>query len=249
VHSYGVQVSTLEQVFLKIGHLTDPAAILKLAVEQNEERKSVQAYGDEEILDQEEEEVKQVNRMNSAPISPSTLSFDEILRTSVDSRSSSSSSGSNPFSRSSGLRMESDSEQGRVEFSLERSETDKTFWTSLKAVLMKRANIFRSSRKYFIFETIIPGLMIIIGVIIAKYGSHEDERSPIRIFNPDMLTLKQKVLMNRTPFDQKNSDVGMEMLASNLPMGDDAFDVYFSNAKRARSDNYEIYGQSVFEFG
>lgn len=243
MHSYGVQVSTLEQVFLKIGHLTDPAAILKLAVEQNEERKSVQAYGDEEILDQEEEEVKQVNRMTSAPISPSTLSFDEILR------SSSSSSGSNPFSRSSELRMESDSEQGRVEFSLERSETDKTFWTNLKAVLMKRANIFRSSRKYFIFETIIPGLMIIIGVIIAKYGSHEDERSPIRIFNPDMLTLKQKVLMNRTPFDQKNSDVGMEMLASNLPMGDYAFDVYFSNAKRARSDNYEIYGQSVFEFG
>jgi len=114
VHSYGVQVSTLEQVFLKIGHLTDPAAILKLAVEQNVDRKSVQAYGDEEILDQEEEEVKQVNRMTSAPISPSTLSFDEILRTSVDSRSSSSSSGSNPFSRSSELRMESDSEQGRV---------------------------------------------------------------------------------------------------------------------------------------
>ena len=32
IRSYGVQITTLEQVFLKIGHLTDPGEILKSAV-------------------------------------------------------------------------------------------------------------------------------------------------------------------------------------------------------------------------
>ena len=37
IRSYGVQISTLEQVFLKIGHLTDPEAILELAVEERKQ--------------------------------------------------------------------------------------------------------------------------------------------------------------------------------------------------------------------
>jgi len=32
IRSYGVQISTLEQVFLKIGHLTEPQDILQCAV-------------------------------------------------------------------------------------------------------------------------------------------------------------------------------------------------------------------------
>lgn len=122
--------------------------------------------------------------------------------------------------------------------------------TNLKAVLAKRAHIYKRSRRYFLFETLIPGLLIIIGVIISKWSSgSKQNRSEPRNFEPELLPWKQKILMNTTPIDLAHSDVGTEVLAANLPRADDAFDVSFDRTKRTKEDNYMQFAWSVFDFG
>ena len=132
----------------------------------------------------------------------------------------------------------------RNEFSLEHSRTDQSFWSNLKAVLYKRANIYRRNRRNFLYETLIPALVILFGTGLSKIS--RTKRSPPEIISPDMFPLPQKILINRTPIDHHNTDVTTDELAYNLPMADTAFDINFDSEKRTREDTYKQFGWNVF---
>jgi hypothetical protein len=145
---------------------------------------------------------------------------------------------------------QSDNERGRSGYSLEHSPTDESFCTNLKAVLRKRTIIYRSNKKFFLMEALVPGIIIIIGILISKYASFKSHaRSDPRHFTTNLLPKKQKTLFNTTPMNQRDSDMGTEVLAYNLPQADTAFDIYFDRSKRTREDSYEVFGWSVFDFG
>lgn len=112
-------------------------------------------------------------------------------------------------------------DSSRVEFSLEHSRIDRSFCSNLKAVLYKRANIYKRNRRHFFFETLIPAVLILIGTGLSKIS--RTTRSPPEIISPDMFPTPQKILVNRTPIDHHNTDVSSDELAYNLPMADTAF--------------------------
>jgi hypothetical protein len=162
----------LEQVFLKIGHLTDPEQILEMTVSEPCE-------------------------LNETPfeISEETARTSEhILSTDPESLSSSRSSLSSDSSRKSIQSFIP------VDFSLDTSQTDERFFTNLKAVLYKRTNTFKRNRRSFLFETVIPALLVLIGVLMSKY-SDKHERSPAQVLEPSMLPQPQHIMINRTPID------------------------------------------------
>jgi hypothetical protein len=108
-------------------------------------------------------------------------------------------------------------------------------------------NIYKRNRRSFLFETLIPAILILLGVIISKLNAQKPSKS--EVLSPSLLPLKQKILINQSPVDWRNSDVSTDVLAANLPMNEDAFEISFDNTRRTREDNYEEFGWSVFEFG
>jgi len=108
-------------------------------------------------------------------------------------------------------------------------------------------NIYKRNRRSFLFETLIPAILILLGVIISKLNAQKPSKP--EVLSPSLLPLKQKILINQSPVDWRNSDVSTDVLAANFPMSEDAFEVTFDNTRRTREDNYEEFGWSVFEFG
>jgi hypothetical protein len=108
-------------------------------------------------------------------------------------------------------------------------------------------NIYKRNRRSFLFETLIPAILVLLGVIISKLNAQKPSKP--EVLSPSLLPLKQKILINQSPVDWRNSDVSTDVLAANLPMNEDAFEVTFDNTRRTREDNYEEFGWSVFEFG
>ena len=108
-------------------------------------------------------------------------------------------------------------------------------------------NIYKRNRRSFLFETLIPAILVLLGVIISKLNAQKPSKP--EVLSPSLLPLKQKILINQSPVDWRNSDVTTDVLAANLPMNEDAFEVTFDNTRRTREDNYEEFGWSVFEFG
>ena len=108
-------------------------------------------------------------------------------------------------------------------------------------------NIYKRNRRSFLFETLIPAILVLLGVIISKLNAQKPSKP--ELLSPSLLPLKQKILINQSPVDWRNSDVSTDVLAANLPMNEDAFEVTFDNTRRTREDNYEEFGWSVFEFG
>jgi ATP-binding cassette subfamily A (ABC1) protein 3 len=185
VRSYGVQISTLEQVFLQIGHLENPEEILDMPdpAMQSAQRSIIQPKAN--FIDNEKVEV----------------------------------------------------------YNLEKSEKDVSFISNLKAVLIKRANIYKRNRRSFLFETLIPSLIILCGVAISKY-SDQWKRSPVKDVSPDLYPLKQKLLVNKTPIDYLRSDLTPEKLIANLPQN--VFDVtYDENVYKS----YDEFSKAIYDFG
>ena len=108
-------------------------------------------------------------------------------------------------------------------------------------------NIYKRNRRSFLFETLIPAILVLLGVIISKLNAQKPSKP--EVLSPSLLPLKQKILINQSPVDWRNSDVSTDVLAANFPMNEDAFEVTFDNTRRTREDNYEEFGWSVFEFG
>ena len=90
----------------------------------------------------------------------------------------------------------SDNEKGLPSsfYSLEHSPTDETFCSNLGAVLLKRVNIYKRNRRSFLFELLIPAVLVLLGVIISKVNQRKGSHA--KTLSPSMLPLKQKLLMN-----------------------------------------------------
>jgi ATP-binding cassette, subfamily A (ABC1), member 3 len=121
-----------------------------------------------------------------------------------------------------------------------------SFASNLKAVLIKRANIYKRNRKSFLYESLIPALIILCGVAISKF-SERFQRSPPKLVSASLLPPKQKLLINRTPVNAFDSDILPELLVANLPLN--AFDVTYDENKRVSTDSYDVFGQAVYQFG
>jgi hypothetical protein len=77
-------------------------------------------------------------------------------------------------------------------------------------------NIYKRNRRSFLFETLIPAILVLLGVIISKLNAQKPSKP--EVLSPSLLPLKQKILINQSPVDWRNSDVSTDVLAANLPM-------------------------------
>jgi len=55
-----------------------------------------------------------------------------------------------------------------IGYSLESSATDTGFFNNLGAVMLKRVNIYKRSRKAFFMEAVVPSILMFLGTWVAK---------------------------------------------------------------------------------
>jgi len=74
------------------------------------------------------------------------------------------------------------------------NDLDVSFRNNLKAVLYKRLNNYRRNKKAIFNEVIVPSLIMVVGVSLARITY--PFRSPSRIFDANLLYLPQKLMIN-----------------------------------------------------
>ena len=95
------------------------------------------------------------------------------------------------------------------------NDSDHSFCNNFSGLCKKKVNSFRRDKRLFAYEILIPGLIILFGIAVTR--STWFERSPVKYFTPDLLPLPQKIIINQTPIDSKQSDISSTVLGENLP--------------------------------
>lgn len=158
--SYGVSITTLEEVFLKVGHLEDPALAFTtpstyktpvnnkgdLSLPPINTGRNREAIRSPDSLDQ----LKEGGEIEMAEI----LSDDVKLQ-----------SGKKMIDGDDLTDMERLSNEET--YSIKNAKMDRSFCYNLKAVLFKRWSKDKRNRKAIVTEMVAPSLLMIVGILIA----------------------------------------------------------------------------------
>ena len=123
-------------------------------------------------------------------------------------------------------------------FSMAESELDTSFFNNFQAMMYQRIMDYKRNKKLFFTSVIVPALLLILGMGLAKID--RAETSPSRLQTPDRLTLPQRLLFNSEAV-VPGSDVSMTALAEGL--GTQYFDITYTD----RPNNFSEYYEEVFD--
>ena len=131
-------------------------------------------------------------------------------------------------------------------FSLSDDKLDTSWCNNFCAVMLKRINSYRRSKKRVFTEIFLPSAFLIFGVWLSSVDF--SYRSDSKMLTPDLYPLKQKLLINRDLYDSEGSE-GLTPLdfAEGLPEFDNAFDVTVN--PKSKGDTFDQFGDDLYEFG
>ena len=92
---------------------------------------------------------------------------------------------------------------------------------------------------------LIPIIFMWIGVFLSQFDQNYQSQS--KVLSVDQYPMKQSVLFNEFAVSN-TSDVTPSVLAENLPMYDDAFDIHYSDANVNQTSFLE-FSKAVYDFG
>mmetsp|Transcript_5012 Transcript_5012/g.6117 ORF Transcript_5012/g.6117 Transcript_5012/m.6117 type:complete len:398 (-) Transcript_5012:700-1893(-) len=131
-------------------------------------------------------------------------------------------------------------------FSLSEDKLDESWCNNFCAVLMKRINSYKRSKKRVVTEIFLPSAFLIFGVWLSSIDF--SFRSPSRLIEPDLYPLKQKLLVNRDLYTTEGSEgLTPADFAKNLPDYEDAFDVTYN--PKSPGATFDSFGDDLYEFG
>ena len=136
-------------------------------------------------------------------------------------------------------------EENFEKFSLADSPLNTSFCNNFTAVLIKRFNSYKRSKRRLFTEIFLPSAFMIFGVWISSLDF--SFRSPSRLLEPSLYPLKQKLLMNENIYDIENSDLSPLIFAENLPDYESSFDVTYRSEDPG--ETFDDFGDDVYQMG
>jgi len=121
-------------------------------------------------------------------------------------------------------------------------DADHSFCNNFCGLFRKKINGYRHDKRLFSFELLIPGAIILVGILLTRVSWFE--RSPAKFLTPDLLPLPQKIIMNEMPINDLLSDISVRTLGDNLP-DPGAWDIYYRN----ETDNLLTFSELARRFG
>ena len=120
-------------------------------------------------------------------------------------------------------------------------EADHGFVNNLGALCKKKANQFRREKKVFAYELLVPGLIILGGILLTRVQWYS--RSAPKLLTPELLPLPQKLLVNSHVLDDNYSDLAPKDLISSLP-SQSAWDVYYEEERLS----FNLFNDAALQF-
>ena len=130
-------------------------------------------------------------------------------------------------------------------FCLAENKLDTSFCNNFAAVLIKRFNSYRRSKRRVCTEIFLPSAFMIFGVWISSLDF--SFRSPSRLLEPSLYPLKQRLLMNENIYDLEDSTLSPLIFAENLPEYESSFDVTWRPEEPG--ETFDEFGDAVYEMG
>ena len=139
-------------------------------------------------------------------------------------------------------KSDASTEENFEKFSLSENKLNTSFCNNFAAVLKKRFESYRRSKRRVLTEIFLPSTFMVFGVWLSSIDF--SFRSPDKLLTTSLYPLKQRLLMNENIYDIENSSLSPLIFAENLPDYEEAFDVTWRKGKQGKT--FDDFGDDVY---